>query len=135
MAKEKELSVYDATKEELIQYFFHPIDGGFRIPSGVDRFLIWLKQKRTGELIDAQSQTAEESQKALHEYIDYVKQANAEQDIAQHKIQESNAQAEGNPPSRKRRRIHRNLHDDVRYRTSQRQTAHGDIQPVRSPPR
>lgn len=81
MAKKKELSVYDATKEELIQYFFHPIDGGFRIPSDVDRFLIWLKQKRTGELIDAQSQTGDESQKALHEYIDYVKRANAEQDI------------------------------------------------------
>lgn len=81
MGKKKKLTVYDATKEELIQYFFHPMDGGFRIPSDVDRFLIWLNKKRADELIDAQSQTAEESQKALHEYIDYEKQANEEPDI------------------------------------------------------
>lgn len=74
----KNLTVYDATKEELIQYFFHPIDGGFRVPSDVKRFLIWLESKRTGELLDAQNKTIDASQKYLHEYIDLVKQANNE---------------------------------------------------------
>lgn len=77
----KKLTVYDATKEELIQYFFHPIDGGFRVPAQADRFCIWLQQKRQGELIDAQSKTIDDSQDALHEYINLVKQANAEPDI------------------------------------------------------
>lgn len=78
---EKKLTVYDATKDELIQYFFHPLDGGFRIPSDVERFLIWLEQKRNGELLRAYEDAAEESNKALHEYIEFVKQANSEQDL------------------------------------------------------
>ena len=77
----KKLTVYDATKEELIQYFFHPLDGGFRVPSSAERFLIWLEQKRTGELLDAQDKTIEASQKYLHEYIDLVKQANSEPEL------------------------------------------------------
>ena len=77
----KELTVYDATKEELIQYFFHPIDGGFKVPSDVKRFLIWLEDKRTGELLEAQSLTIESSQKYLHEYIELVKQANNEPEL------------------------------------------------------
>lgn len=81
MAKKKKLTVYDATKEELIQYFFHPLDGGFRIQADVDRFLIWLKQKRDGELIKVYEDAAEESQKALHEYIEFIKQGNDEPDL------------------------------------------------------
>lgn len=77
----KKLTVYDATKEELIQYFFHPIEGGFRIPSQEDRFIIWLQQKRSGELLKVYEDAAEESRKALHEYIDYVKQANNEKNL------------------------------------------------------
>lgn len=79
----KKLTVDDATKEELIQYFFQPegIGGGYRIPARVDKFLLWLEQKRTGELIAAQEQTIDASQKALHEYIQFVKEANDETDI------------------------------------------------------
>lgn len=77
----KKLTVYDATKEELIQYFFHPIDGGFRIPSDVERFCIWLQKKRTQELIDMQNQTIDDSQACLHEYIRLMKEANDIEDI------------------------------------------------------
>ena len=82
MAK-KRLTVDDATKEELIQYFFQPegFGGGYRIPAMVDKFLIWLQQKRTGELITAQEQTIDASKKALREYIQFVKEANDEPDI------------------------------------------------------
>lgn len=81
--KMKKLTVDDATKEELIQYFFQPegFGGGHRIGASVDRFLIWLQQKRTGEFITAQEQTIDASQKALHEYIQFVKEANEEPDI------------------------------------------------------
>lgn len=81
MSKKKKLTVYDATKEELIQYFFHPLDGGFRIPPDVERFLIWLEQKRNDELLRVYEDAIEESQKALNEYIDFVKQANSEPDL------------------------------------------------------
>jgi len=75
------MTVQDATKDELIQYFFNPLAGGFRIPADKDRFLIWLQQKRDGELLSVIEQSAEASQKALHAYIEYVKQANNEKDI------------------------------------------------------
>lgn len=80
---EQRLTVDDATKEELIQYFFQPegFGGGYRIPAMVDQFLLWLQQKRTGELIAAQEQTIDASQKALHEYLQFVKEANEEPDI------------------------------------------------------
>ena len=79
----KKLTIDDATKEELIQYFFTPdgFGGGFRIPAAKDNFLLWLKQKRDEELLDAQEASIDASQKALHEYIDLVKQMNDEKDI------------------------------------------------------
>ena len=81
--KTKNLSVYDATKEELIQYFFQPqgFGGGYRIPAMKDNFLLWLQRKRTGELITAQEATIDASEKALKEYIQYVKEANDEPDL------------------------------------------------------
>lgn len=75
------MTIYDATKEELIQYFFNPLAGGVRLGAIEERFLIWLKQKRDSELLDVMDQSAEASQKALHEYIEFVKQANNEKDI------------------------------------------------------
>lgn len=79
----RDYTLDDATKEELIAYFFTPACAGGGTIFGADkeRFLNWLGQRRAGELLDAQDQTIEASQKALHEYIDYVKQANAEKDI------------------------------------------------------
>ena len=79
----KELTIQDATKDELIQYFFTPdgFGGGFRIPCRQDSFLLWLKQKRDGELLDSIDTSIDASQKALHEYIKLVKQMNDEKDI------------------------------------------------------
>lgn len=70
----KKLTVYDATKEELIQYFFDQTT-----VAGVGNkqsFLVWLERKRTDELIEASTRAAEGSAKALNEYIQYVKMAN-----------------------------------------------------------
>ena len=69
----KNLTIADATKAELIQYFFQPdsFGGGFRIPAPKDKFLLWLKKKRD----------IEASQKALHEYIELVKQMDDEKDL------------------------------------------------------
>lgn len=79
----KKLTIQDATKDELIQYFFtcDYFGGGYRIQADETKFLIWLRQKRTGELLDAQDKSIETSEKALHEYIDYVKQANDAEDL------------------------------------------------------
>ncbi len=79
----KKLTIQDATKDELIQYFFtcDYFGGGYRIQADKERFLIWLAEKRTGELLDAQEQSIDASQKALHEYIDYVKQATDAKDL------------------------------------------------------
>ncbi len=75
--------IEDATKEELIQYFFgvEGLGGGFRIGADKDRFLIWLERKRTKTLLDAQDTATEASQKSLQEYIQYIKEANDEKDI------------------------------------------------------
>lgn len=79
----KKLTVDDATKDELIQYFFQPegFGGGYRIPAMVDKFLIWLQHKRNGDLLNATEALIDESQKALSDYIDLVKQMNDEPDL------------------------------------------------------
>lgn len=79
----KKLTLKDATKEELIQYFFSPecVGGGYRIQADKERFLIWLEQKRAGELMDAQEANYDASQKALEEYILYIRYANTEKDL------------------------------------------------------
>ena len=75
----KQYTVYDATKEELIEFCFNP-----REVRGVlmkQQFLAWLARKRTDELITSQEESIELSQKSLHEYIDLVKKANDEPDL------------------------------------------------------
>lgn len=74
----KKLTIQDATKEELIQYFFSAdsFGGGYRIPALKDKFLLWLQKKRSDEFLNASDASLEESQKALHEYIDCVKNMN-----------------------------------------------------------
>lgn len=74
----KGLKVTDATKEELIQYFFgvEGLGGGYRIPADEERFLIWLSDKRSNALLTAGEEAGEAARKALHEYIGYVKQMN-----------------------------------------------------------
>lgn len=73
----KELSVYDATKDELIEYFFKPdcFGGGYRIQTDKDKFLSWLKGKRNRQLLDAQDVAIEDSQRHLQEYIRLINQA------------------------------------------------------------
>ena len=77
------LKVSDATKDELIQYFFgvEGLGGGYRIAADKERFLLWLTRKRSDALLTAGESALEASQKALKEYIDYVKQANDTKDL------------------------------------------------------
>ena len=79
----KKLTVNDATKDELIEYFFKPdcFGGGYRIPTTQDKFLLWLQRKRNNELLTAQDETIEVSQKYFTEYINLVKQMNDEPDL------------------------------------------------------
>lgn len=81
--KTRNLTLQDATKEELIEYFFMPEDfgGGYRIPASKDRFLLWLKQKRTGKLLTIMEASQSEAQSHLNKYLQYVKEANDEPDI------------------------------------------------------
>lgn len=71
----------DVTKDELIEYFFNPLSGGFRLGADKERFFLWLKKKRTGTLIMAYESAAEVSKKMLHEYVECVKAANDATDI------------------------------------------------------
>lgn len=81
--KNKKLTIQDATKEELIQYFFTSdgFGGGYRIPAMKDQFLLWLQKKRSDEFLGAADASLEESQNALHEYIDCVKNMNDAVDV------------------------------------------------------
>lgn len=78
----KKLTLKDATKEELLQYFFgrRESGGGFVIPMDKERFLVWLKNKKTHELTNAQEESMNASQKVLEEYIGYLKQASDKKD-------------------------------------------------------
>lgn len=71
--------ITDATKDELIQYFFgvEGLGGGYRIGADKDRFLIWLERKRTNTLLDAGDTAMEAADKALKQYLQYVQEANA----------------------------------------------------------
>ena len=79
----KKLTLKDATKDELIQYFFTPecVGGGYRIQADKEKFLLWLHQKRAGELRETYESYIEESQKAIDEYLCYLRHANAEKDF------------------------------------------------------
>lgn len=75
--------IEDATKEELIRYFFgvDTFGGGFRVGADKARFLIWLEKKRNNEIFDAMDVATTESSKSLEKYIQYIKEANDEKDI------------------------------------------------------
>lgn len=77
------LKISDATKEELIQYFFteETFGGGHRIRADKDRFLLWLAKKRAGKLMEAQNAAMDTEQESLRKYIDAVKAFNEEKDI------------------------------------------------------
>ena len=77
------LKVSDATKEELIQYFFTEdiFGGGHRFRADEDRFLLWLSKKRAGKLIEAQEAAMDTEQESLRKYIEAVKAFNEEKDL------------------------------------------------------
>lgn len=83
--KKKKLTIYDATKEELIQYFFCPElpegGGGYRIQASKDQFLIWLNNKRSGELFNSIDAAISASKEAFESYIELVRRANEEKDV------------------------------------------------------
>ena len=81
MKKRKELTLQDATKDELIEYFFNPITGHSIYGADKEKFLIWLYRKRTDALINHCETLAEAEKKALDAYIGYVKQANETTDL------------------------------------------------------
>ena len=80
------LKISDATKEELIQYFFteDTFGGGYRIRADKERFLLWLAKKRAGKLMEAQNAAMDTEQESLRKYIDAVKAFNEEKDIGKY---------------------------------------------------
>ena len=81
----KNYTLKDATKEELIQYFFtsKAFGGGYMINASKEQFLLWLANKREKELFDAQEQTLNASCKALEEYINLIEKAIDTQDTGE----------------------------------------------------
>lgn len=77
----KKLTFKDITKDELIEYFFNPITGGFQIPANKDALFIWVNQKRGNAMLDTQEACAEEMQKAFDEYMKYLREGNSKEDI------------------------------------------------------
>lgn len=77
----KKLTIQDATKDELIEYFFNPISGGFLINADKQKFLLWLGHKRSKKLFEAIDASIDDSKKAFEEYFEWVKRANDEEDI------------------------------------------------------
>ena len=77
----KKYTMEDATKDDLIEYFFNSISGGFRIPAAEDQFLLWLQRKRSGILLESYETATEAAQKALQEYVRLVHEFIDEPDI------------------------------------------------------
>lgn len=71
----------DATKAELIEYFFNPISGGYIVGADKDNFLIWLQQKRSGTLLKSYETATEKAHEMLNKYIELIGAANDEPDI------------------------------------------------------
>ena len=79
----KKLTIYDATKQELIEFMFKPagMGGGFQIPVPQDSFILWLQKRRGKIYLNSADEAAGAADKALNSYIDFVRQANDEPDL------------------------------------------------------
>lgn len=78
----KAKTVYDATKEELIMYFFAPeFNDAGHLRASTDRFINWVNWRRTEELQKVQDKVIEDSRTAFKEYLRLVQEANNEPDI------------------------------------------------------
>ena len=80
MKKEKPLTIQDATKAELIEYFFSPISGGFRIGADRQKFLLWLENHRREKAFKSYSDVQDAATKALDQHIKMLEQAIKEPD-------------------------------------------------------
>lgn len=75
-------NVNEATKEELLLYFFAPeFNGANRLRADKDRFLLWVNARRSKSLLDAQSRVAEQGSDYFKEYIALIKEADEEKDL------------------------------------------------------
>lgn len=81
MSKEKRpLTIQDATKAELIEYFFSPISGGFRIGADQQKFLLWMENHRREKNYESYSEAQDAALKALSQYVKVLEQAEKEPD-------------------------------------------------------
>lgn len=78
MKEKKPLTIQDATKAELIEYFFSPISGGFRIGADQLKFLLWLENHRREKAIKSYSDVQDAALKALDQSIELLEKAKAE---------------------------------------------------------
>lgn len=76
----KPLTIQDATKAELIEYFFSPISGGFRIGADQQKFLLWLENHRREKNYESYSEAQDAALKALGQYVKVLEQAEKEPD-------------------------------------------------------
>lgn len=78
MKKKKPLTIWDATKEELIIYFFNPMSGGFQIGADQKKFLLWLENRRREMNFKIYSGVHDAAMNALDQSVKLLEQAKAE---------------------------------------------------------
>lgn len=82
MKEKKPLTIQDATKAELIEYFFSPISGGFRIGADQLKFLLWLENHRREKNYKKYSDLQDAATESLDQYVELLEQAKDEPDGA-----------------------------------------------------
>ena len=82
MKEKKPLTIQDATKAELIEYFFSPISGGFRIGADRQKFLLWLENHRREKNYKKYSDVQDAATESLDQYVKLLERAKEEPDNA-----------------------------------------------------
>ena len=80
MKGKKPLTIQDATKAELIEYFFSPISGGFRIGADQQKFLLWLENRRREKKYKKYSDLQDAATESLDQYVELLERAKDEPD-------------------------------------------------------
>lgn len=80
MKEKKPLTIQDATKAELIEYFFSPISGGFRIGADQQKFLLWLENHRREKNYKKYSDLQDAATESLDQYVNLLERAKKEPD-------------------------------------------------------
>ncbi len=78
MKDKKPLTIQDATKAELIEYFFSPISGGFRIGADRLKFLLWLENHRREKAFKSYSDVQDAASNCLEQHIKLIGKAKSE---------------------------------------------------------